>query len=56
MPDGNELGTLTPAALSKLLEEMNVSFNLGDLGAADAVVQEIEELGIEVPDLDGTKL
>lgn len=56
MPDGNELGTLTPAALSKLLEEMNVSFNLGDLGAADAVVQEIAELGIEVPDLDGTKL
>ena len=53
VPDGNELGTLTPAALCKMLEEMGVSAKIGDMTSVEAVEAEIEEMGVDVPDLNG---
>lgn len=53
VPDGNELGTLTPAALCKMLEQMGVSARLGDMASAEAVEEEIAKMGLDIPDVNG---
>lgn len=53
IPDGNELGTLTPAALCKMLEQMGVSATIGDEESVEAVEAELEDLGVDIPDVNG---
>lgn len=53
-PDDNEFGSLTPAALCKLAESAGINLPLEKAGGkVDTIESYVEELGIELPDMDG---